>query len=416
VFVISMTRAVDDVLTVLYLARRAGLVSPDGTVPLDVVPLLETVPDLERAGPILGALIDDPVYGPHLRARGGRQMVMVGYSDSSKDGGVFASRWSLHEAQEALARAAGSRDVALTMFHGRGGTVSRGGGKAEHALRTAPKGSVNHLLRLTEQGEVIDTKYGMPSIALRELERMIGAVALHHTAPPEPVSDAWVETAGAVARASRDAYRTLVYETPEFAAFFRDVTPIDAIERMTIGSRPASRRAGQGIDDLRAIPWVFAWMQNRIMLTGWFGLGAGLAVAVERLGEEEAARMARSWSFWEVLLDDVEMVLAKSDLGIAARYAELAGDAGARLFPALQAEQTRAVTLLLEVRGTHELLEGDLALQRSIRLRNPYVDPMSFVQVDLLRRWRAGDRQDTTLERVLVQTVRGIARGLRNTG
>ncbi|MGI9037625.1 MAG: phosphoenolpyruvate carboxylase [Gemmatimonadota bacterium] len=418
VFIISMTRAVDDVLTVLYLARRAGLAADDdGAVPLDIVPLLETVPDLERAGPILAALLEDPVYGPHLRARGGRQMVMVGYSDSSKDGGVFASRWSLHEAQEALARTATDRDVALTMFHGRGGTVSRGGGKAEDALRTAPLGSVNHLLRLTEQGEVIDAKYGLPSIALRELERMIGAVALHHTAPPEVVPGEWIETASGVARASREAFRELVYETNGFAAFFREVTPIDVIERMTIGSRPASRRAGQGIEDLRAIPWVFAWMQNRIVLSGWYGLGAGLTAAVERLGEDEAARMARSWSFLQVLLDDVEMVLAKSDLGIGARYVERLGGPGAdELFRRVRDEHERTVDLVLRLRGTDDLLAEEPTLRRSIRLRNPYVDPLSYLQVDLLARWREEGRPDGPLADALLETVRGIARGVKNTG
>jgi phosphoenolpyruvate carboxylase len=418
VFIISMTRAVDDVLTVLYLARRAGLAADDdGAVPLDIVPLLETVPDLERAGPILAALLEDPVYGPHLRERGGRQMVMVGYSDSSKDGGVFASRWSLHEAQEALARTATDRDVALTMFHGRGGTVSRGGGKAEDALRTAPLGSVNHLLRLTEQGEVIDAKYGLPSIALRELERMIGAVALHHTAPPEVVPGEWIETASGVARASREAFRELVYETNGFAAFFREVTPIDVIERMTIGSRPASRRAGQGIEDLRAIPWVFAWMQNRIVLSGWYGLGAGLAAAVERLGEDEAARMARSWSFLQVLLDDVEMVLAKSDLGIGARYVERLGGPGAdELFRRVRDEHERTVDLVLRLRGTDDLLAEEPMLRRSIRLRNPYVDPLSYLQVDLLARWREEGRPDGPLADALLETVRGIARGVKNTG
>lgn len=417
VFIMSMTRAVDDVLTVLYLARRSGLATDDGTVPLDVVPLLETVPDLERAGAILEALLDDPVYGPHLRARGGHQMVMVGYSDSSKDGGVFASRWSLYEAQEALARVAGEHDIALTMFHGRGGTVSRGGGKAEDALRTAPRGSVNHLLRLTEQGEVIDAKYGLPGIALRELERMTGAVALHHTASPEDVPREWVEAATAVAVASREAYRALVYETESFAAFFRDVTPIDVIERMTIGSRPASRRAGQGIDDLRAIPWVFSWMQNRIVLTGWYGLGAGLAAAVDRLGEDEASRMARSWSFLQVLLDDVEMVLAKSDLGIGARYVErLGGPAADDLFRRVRDEHERTVDLVLRLRGTEFLLAGDPTLRRSIRLRNPYVDPLSYLQVDLLARWREEDRPEGPLEDALLETVRGIARGVKNTG
>jgi phosphoenolpyruvate carboxylase len=415
-FIISMTRGVDDVLAVLYMARRAGL-ARDGDVPVDVVPLLETVPDLERAGPILERLLDDPVYGPHLRRRGARQMVMVGYSDSSKDGGLFSSRWSLHAAEAVLARVAEDRGIALTIFHGRGGTVSRGGGKAENALRTAPPGSVNLLLRLTEQGEVIDTKYGLPSIALRELERMVGAVALHHTAPPESVPGTWVDTAADIAEASRAAYRALVYDTPDFSDFFRRVTPIDVIEGMEIGSRPAARRSGRGIEDLRAIPWVFSWTQTRIVLPGWYGLGAGLSVAVDRLGEDEAARMVRSWSFLQVLLDDVEMVLAKSDLDIGARYVEQLGGPGADdLFARIREEFARTVELVLRLRGTAELLDGEPTLRRSIRLRNPYVDPLSYLQVDLLARWRQAGRSAGPLADALLETVQGIARGLKNTG
>ncbi len=416
-FIISMARDVGDVLTVLYLARRAGLASADGTVPLDVAPLLETVPDLERAGDVLRALLDDPVYGPHLARRGNRQMVMVGYSDSSKDGGLFASRWSLRDAQSALAGVAGERGVALTVFHGRGGTVSRGGGKVENALRSAPRGSVNHRLRLTEQGEVIDTKYGLPGIALRELERMVGAVALHHTAEPEAVPESWREAARAVAATSRRRYRELVYEDEGFHDFFRDATPIDVIERMTIGSRPASRRAGEGIEDLRAIPWVFAWTQNRILIPGWYGLGSGLTAAVERLGEEEAARMVRSWSFMGVLLDDVEMVLAKSDLGIGARYVErLSDDDGRALFERVREEFERTVDLVVRLRGASDLLEEEATLRRSIRLRNPYVDPLSYMQVDLLQRWRAAARPEGSLYEALLETVHGIARGVKNTG
>lgn len=416
-FIVSMARDLGDVLTVLYLARRAGLAAADGTVPLDVAPLLETVPDLERAGPVLRALLDDPVYGPHLTRRGSPQMVMVGYSDSSKDGGLFASRWSLHDAQSALAGVAEEGDVALTIFHGRGGTVSRGGGKAENALRSAPRGSVSHHLRLTEQGEVIDTKYGLPGIALRELERMVGAVALHHTVEPEEVPEDWREAAGAVAVASRARYRKLVYEDPGFHDFFRQVTPVDVIERMAIGSRPASRRAGEGIEDLRAIPWVFAWTQNRILVPGWYGLGSGLEAAVDRLGEAEAARMVRSWSFMRVLLDDVEMVLAKSDLDIGARYVERLSDApGSELFSRIREEFERTVELVERLGGASELLEGEPTLRRSIRLRNPYVDPLSYMQIDLLDRWRAAGRSEGPLCDALLETVQGIARGLKNTG
>ncbi|MEM7481714.1 MAG: phosphoenolpyruvate carboxylase [Acidobacteriota bacterium] len=419
-YIISMARDVDDVLSVLLLARWADL-TEDGQVPLDVAPLFETVPDLEAAAEVLGRLVEDPVYGLHLDARGRRQVAMIGYSDSNKDGGMAASRWSLQKAQGAMAWAMAQAGVHLTLFHGSGGTISRGGGKTHRAILAAPRGSVGGRLRVTEQGEVIHAKYGVRAIALRNLERSFGAVARATAAEgrrseEDPRRRRWHEILEAVATASRAAYRILVYDEPRFFEYFRRATPIDVIERLAIGSRPASRRSRRGIENLRAIPWVFAWTQSRHILPGWFGLGSGLAAAAERFGAEELAAMADDWMFLGNLLDDAEMVLAKADLGIARRYAALAGEIGEALFPRIEEEFERTGQWVLRLRRSERLLDRDPTLQRSIQLRNPYVDPMSFLQIDLLHRWRAADRPQGELFEALVATVNGIAKGLRNTG
>lgn len=416
-FVISMAQGVDDVLSVLYLARRAGLLE-DGHVPLDVAPLLETVPDLASARTTVAQVFADPVVSAHLERRDNRCMVMVGYSDSNKDGGILAARWALHGALSAMAEAADEAGIRLTVFHGRGGTASRGGGNVDRAVAAMPSAAVSGRLRLTEQGEVIDAKYGLPAIALRSLERMVGALAKKAAGVTrlEPVPADWVEGANTAAAAARTQYRALVYEDARFTPYFRSATPIDVIERMSIGSRPASRRAGQGVQDLRAIPWVFSWTQCRAMLTGWYGLGSGLAAAARAIGESEWIRAARSWPFLQALLADVEMVLAKADLDIARRYRALAPDASHGVFDQIVGEFDRTAEWVTKLTGHAELLGGEPTLQRSIRLRNPYVDPMSMLQVDLLARWRAADRQDVELERALLATVNGIARGLQNTG
>lgn len=418
-YVISMAQGADDALAVLFLARAGGLVAGE-EVPLDVVPLFETVDDLERAPATFRALVQNPVYARHLASRHGRQLVMLGYSDSNKDGGIAASRWALQRAQTDLVAAAAELGVELTFFHGRGGSISRGGGKPRDAVLAAPPGAVAGRTRMTEQGEILHAKYGLRGIALRTLELVFGAVLERPDAggddqgPPAP--EAWAEAMETTALASRGAYRALVHDDADFPTFFSLATPIDVIERLRIGSRPSKRRAMRGVDDLRAIPWVFAWTQSRCVLPGWFGVGSGLVAAREAHGADRLAEMAREWPFFRAFLADVEMVLAKADLAIAERYAELAGNVGARLFPVVAAEFERTRTTVLDALGQDVLLERDHALQRSIRLRNPYVDPMSFVQVDLLARWRAGGREDEELERVLGQTVRGIARGLQNTG
>ncbi|RMH22469.1 MAG: phosphoenolpyruvate carboxylase [Acidobacteria bacterium] len=417
-FVISMAQGVDDVLSVLVLARWAGLEDDAGTVPLDVAPLFETVPDLQAAGEVMAALLADPLYRPHLRSRGDRQMVMIGYSDSNKDGGLASSRWALYRGQQALAQALLPAGVELVVFHGRGGTVSRGGGKTERAVQAMPPGALGGRLRLTEQGETIDAKYGLRGIAQRTLEQMLGAVA-RATAQPledEPREPRWRGIMDHVAAASRRAYRELVYDAEGFYDYFRRATPIDVIERMAIGSRPASRRSRRGLENLRAIPWVFAWTQNRHILPGWYGLGTGLTSAIARHGRDAVAEMARDWPFLRALLDDAEMVLAKADLGIASRYAELAGEEGGPIFERVREEFGRTEEAILELKGNAALLDDDVTLQRAIRLRNPYVDPMSLLQVDLLRRWRAAGRDDDDLLHALFATVRGIAQGLQNTG
>lgn len=415
-YIVSMSRSAADALAVLALARIAGCVE-DGEVPLDVAPLFETVDDLEAAAGVMAALFEDPAYRRHVRARGERQVVMLGYSDSAKDSGLLASRWALQRAQVDLMRLARAAGVRMVFFHGRGGSVSRGGGKTERAIIAAPRGTVDGRLRVTEQGEVIHRRYGIPALALRNLEQTTGAVlrASLRPRPKDPRVRGWRAVADALAADSRACYRALVYEDPGFDAYFRAATPVDVIERLQIGSRPSRRRDG-GIANLRAIPWVFSWSQNRSGLTGWYGVGHALERGIEAQGLEAMAEMARDWPFFAAMLDDVEMLLAKSDLDIFARYSRLAGDAHEAFFPGIAAEFARTRDAILAIKGTDELLAGDYRLRLSIRLRNPYVDPISLLQVELLRRWREDGRDDDELLRALFATVNGIAAGVQNTG
>ena len=423
-YIISMSRTAADALAVLALARIAHCVDDEGRVPLDVAPLFETVADLEAAPDTLRQLFADPVYRDHLAARGNRQVVMLGYSDSAKDGGIVASRWALQQTQLQLTRLAEESGVRIAFFHGRGGSISRGGGKTSRAVVAAPRGSVDGYLRLTEQGEVIHRKYGIRAIALRNMEQAAGAV-LRATLRPRPADDRearWRDIAGELARDARAHYRALVHEHPDFPAYFRAATPIDVIERLRIGSRP-SKRAGPeaGVESLRAIPWVFSWSQNRCGLTAWYGVGTALAAARDRHGDAVLAEMARDWPFFATMVDDVEMVLAKSDPAIFERYSRLAsqlpqGDLHARLHPLIAGEFDRTREAILAVKGQSGLLDNDARLRQSIRLRNPYVDPISLLQVDLLARWRTGGREDEALFHALVATVNGIAAGVQNTG
>jgi len=416
-YIVSMTQGADDVLTVLLLARWGGL-GANGGVPLDVAPLFETGDGLTAAPQVMATLLADDLYRSHLERRDRRQVVMIGYSDSNKDAGIAASRWALQRVQADLVATLEPAGIDLTIFHGRGGTVSRGGGKLTRAVLGAPAGTVRGRLRVTEQGEAISANFGLRGIALRTLEQAVSAVALATAlpAPPDERAPRWHDVMDEIAASSHAAYRTLVYDNPRFIEYFRLATPIDVIERMPIGSRPPVRRSASGIEQLRAIPWVFAWTQSRHVLPGWYGLGTALERAVARYGETVVAEMVSDWPFLKALVDDVEMVLAKADLGIAARYARLAGPLEAAFFPVIRAEFERTVSWLLRLKRTAALLDEDPALQRSIRLRNPYVDPMSLLQVELLARWRAAGRPDDDLFEALLATVRGIAQGLQNTG
>ncbi len=420
-YIISMASSASDVLSVLALARAGGLIDAQegaefGMVPLDVAPLFETIEDLQQAPQTLRAMLADACYRAHLRARSNRQFVMLGYSDSAKDGGLLAARWALQQAQVQMLDVAAEAGVELEFFHGRGGSVSRGGGKSTTAIFAAPSGTMNGRLRVTEQGEVIHRKYGIDALALRTLAQTTAAVftaALSRPAPDVRASQ-WQQQLEVLAQTSLQHYRGLVAESQDFVSYFRAATPIDVIERMSLGSRPA-RRGGAQIRDLRAIPWVFAWTQSRAMLPGWYGFGRALEHGVDTFGLSSMRQMAQAWPFFQSLLSDVEMLLAKSDLTIAARFSTLSGDLHAQFFPGIEQEYQRTLALLKLI-TERDLLANDLRLARSIRLRNPYVDPMSLMQADLLARWRVQDRPDGPLLRALISCVQGVSQALQNTG
>ena len=428
-YIISMARTAADVLAVLALARHGGFVveadavdasasaNAKGHVPLDIAPLFETVDDLKNAPATLRALLADPVYRQHLAVRHDQQWVMLGYSDSGKDGGTLASRWGLQRAQVELLEVAHEAGIQLAFFHGRGGSASRGGARITPALMSSPRGSVAGVLRVTEQGEVIHRKYGIRALALRNLEQTVGAVLRASLRPreQEPREPRWREQMDQLSTISRTAYRAFV-DHPHFVDYFRSATPIDVIEKMTLGSRPASRRSMSGVQDLRAIPWVFSWTQCRSILPGWYGLGSALAHGVDAFGQAAMKEMANDWPFFSNMLDDVEMVLAKTDLDIAEAFSKLSGPLHEELFGLIRSEFERTRRVLLQLKGHDVLLQDSPRLAASIRLRNPYVDPMSLLQVDLLQRWRAGKREDDELLQALVACVNGVSQGLQNTG
>jgi len=417
-FIVSMTQGADDILSVLLLANWSELHNRRDEVPLDIAPLLETVDDLNAGPQILGDMLADSLYLAHLKQRDSRQTVMIGYSDSNKDSGIAAARWALQNAQIELVEVVSAAGIELNLFHGRGGTISRGGGKTHAAVLGSPPGTVNGRLRVTEQGEIINEKYGLRGIALRTLEQATGSVALATAMPQHRGNDMpeWHAMMDVVADVSRAKYRGLIFDTPEFHDYFRLATPIDLVERMRIGSRPPSRRSGAGVNDLRAIPWVFSWTQCRSVLPGWFGLGSGLQAAANKYGDEAFGKMFREWYFMRALTSDAEMVLAKADMGIAEMYSKLSGKLHEQFWPVIQEEFNLTLDLLLKFSDHDTLLGGDYTLQRAIMLRNPYVDPMSILQVELLGRWREGDRQDDQIFDVLLASVNGIAQGLQNTG
>jgi phosphoenolpyruvate carboxylase len=427
--VISNTQTHADVLELLVLARRTGLVRPraDGGFEssVDLVPLFESVASLSGARESMERLYRSPAYREQLRARGMRQQIMVGYSDSAKDGGYFAAAWALYVAQVALAVQADAHGVSVEFFHGRGGTISRGGGPTHRAILAQPRGTVRGRLKLTEQGEVIASKYGSVASAVHHLERLVSATleaTLAHPMAERRLRPGWLRAMARLAEVSRRHYHALVYGTPAFPAFFRAVTPIEEIAGLAIGSRPARRADSGRIEDLRAIPWSFAWNQNRILLSSWYGVGAGLAAELAAPGGRARLQsMYRSWPFFRSIVDNLQQVLAKVDLHIGVSYGALArGLPGAEeLLAEIEAEHRRALAGVLAVVGRRRLLADEPELRRSIERRNPYVDALSYLQLELLRRKRAGGagaRERSRLDGAIQSTIAGIAAGLRNTG
>ena len=430
--IISHTETVSDLLEVLLLQKEVGLLRgtlQDGAqCDLIVVPLFETIEDLRNAAPIMRRYYQLPGIAELVKKSGGEQDIMLGYSDSNKDGGIFTSNWELYRAEIALVDLfddlAGRFDIQLRMFHGRGGTVGRGGGPSYQAILAQPPGTVRGQIRLTEQGEVIASKYSNPEIGRRNLETLVAAT-LEATLlqPTKPATKAFLEAAAFLSEASMKAYRELVYETPGFTNYFFSSTPIREIAELNIGSRPASRKATQAIEDLRAIPWGFSWGQCRLTLPGWYGFGSAIQAFIHRPGKDAKAQLAllqkmyRQWPFFKTLLSNMDMVLAKSDLNLASRYSELVTDARLRrrIFSVIEAEWHSTVDALNQITGDKHRLEHNSALARSIRHRFPYIDPLHHLQVELVRRWRAG-QTDEKVKNGIHLSINGIAAGVRNTG
>jgi phosphoenolpyruvate carboxylase len=436
-YVVSMTADVSDALGVLWLATLAGCAGD-----LDIVPLFETVDALHRAPKILGTLFAHPAYAMHLERRGRAQQVMIGYSDSNKEAGYLSANWELHLAQRSLARTCTEHDIGLTLFHGRGGSVGRGGGPANRAILAQPADSVRGRLKLTEQGEVITNRYANADIAHRHLEQIVSAVLLTsgprqgRTLPKKQApalrsrGGEWEQAMSALSPIAKRTYCDLV-GTEVLLRYFHETTPIDEIGRLNIGSRPPRRQATERLEGLRAIPWVFAWMQCRVTLPGWYGLGTAFT---EWAGDDDRrwamlSTMYREWPFFRTMIDNAQMSMRKADLLIAQVYARLAGEATReRVWPAIATEFERTEGAILRLTRQRDLLDDERWVQRSIKVRNPYIDPMNYIQVALLRRLRRvrGDSEPSAttahpedpeaLRRVVLLTVNGIAAGLRNTG
>ncbi|MGH8264695.1 MAG: phosphoenolpyruvate carboxylase, partial [Steroidobacteraceae bacterium] len=417
-YVVSGVQGADDVLAVLLLARWADTTDrKTGEVPFDVAPLLSSLGSLAHASDIMRSLLALPVYRRHLEARNNRQTVMVSYSNSNKEGGIAAARWAVHEAYQHLFVAHAGLRIRLDFVHGRGGSASRGG-RIESLVRSVPQGVVQGALRFTEEGDVVNQNYGLRPIAMRTLERCFHGLVLRRsqTSAPEPSRLVFEQVMRTLAAHSLDRYRRFVYEDPGLNRYFHAATPIDVIERMQIGARPAVRDNAESIESLLSIPWVFAWTQSRCMLPGWYGVGFGLAAAEREHGAAILKEMWQEWPFFTSLVDDTEATLARADLVIAGWYDELVPAEERRYLAPIREEFERTRQCVLAIKGTKELLAGNATLQRSITLRNPYIDPMHLMQVDLLRRWRAVDREDRALYEALVASIGGITQGLLGAG
>jgi phosphoenolpyruvate carboxylase len=440
-YIISMARTLSDLLEVQFFCKEAGITN------LPIVPLFETIDDLRSCTTVLESAFTHPIYRRQLAACGNRQQVMLGYSDSSKDGGILTSSWELYQAQSRLAELGSRSGIGITIFHGRGGAIGRGGGPIYEAILGQPPGSVNGRIRITEQGEMLSFKYGLHNIALRNLELVISGVVesslpqeqLKKARQQQPASDpeTWPQIMQQLSACAYSRYRHLIYENPDFLRYFEQATPILELGWLNIGSRPARRSKGRSIEELRAIPWVFSWMQSRYVLPSWFGVGSAIEayLAPDPSCLATLQDMYQHWPFMRAFLDNLQMTLSKADIHIARHYAQLVDDEDVRqrLSTEIEQEYERTKRLLIQITGGKELLDNAPVLQRSIALRNPYVDPLSYFQVALLRRLRslsgplmldeskaqeanAQERERARLTYAVLLTINGIAAGLRNTG
>ncbi len=423
-YIISNCDSVSDLLEVGVLLKEVGLLVP-GAPPrlaLNIVPLFETIADLDRCGAVMSEAFALPIYRSWLDGRSRMQEIMLGYSDSNKDGGYLSANWALYRAEANLVEVFGRHGVRLRLFHGRGGSVGRGGGPAYEAILAQPPGSVDGMLRLTEQGETIASKYSDALLGRENLETLVAATleaSLLHAQRADPVARGWSEVMDALAAHAYRAYRRLVYETPGFVDYFRMTTPIAEIADLNIGSRPAARKAAWRIEDLRAIPWVFSWAQCRVLLPGWYGFASAVEawLADHPQGMDTLRQMYRDWPFFRSVVSNMDMVLAKTDLSIASRYAELLADAALReqVLSRIGAEMNKSVRYLLQITGQPALLADNAELAQSIRNRIPYLDPLNHLQIELLRRYRAGD-SDPMTRRGIHLSINGLTAGLRNSG
>ena len=423
-YIISNCDSVSDLLEVGLLLKEVGLLVPGepARLALNIVPLFETIGDLGRCGAIMSEAFALATYRQWLDARAGMQEIMLGYSDSNKDGGYLTANWALYQAEASLVEVFRKHGVRLRLFHGRGGSVGRGGGPAYEAILAQPPGSVDGMLRVTEQGETIASKYADALLGRENLETLVAATleaSLLHAQGADPVALGWAEVMNSLSGHAYRAYRRLVYDTPGFVEYFRMTTPIAEIAELNIGSRPSARKASWRIEDLRAIPWVFSWAQCRVLLPGWYGFASAVEAWLSEhpQGMDTLRQMYRDWPFFRSVVSNMDMVLAKTDLSIAARYAELLHDAVLRehVLARIGAELNKSIRYLLQITEQPALLADNPELAQSLRNRIPYLDPLNHLQIELLRRYRAGDT-DVLTRRGIHLCINGLTAGLRNSG